>query len=161
MIDVMKRKLLQVLGLGMVSGCSVAQTQGGGAGRSLTIVSLNYTDRYLGDIVVDGAWTGGSHAFSNGGGAQGLLAPTDPERKVILKVQWQISGLYNIETQEYSRMPVEARSADVPVAWPYPKDPSYLVLHFFQDGRVEAELVADRPKRRIPQPPGFMGGGYK
>jgi Protein of unknown function (DUF3304) len=156
MTDTMKRKLLQVMGLGMLSGCAGAQTQGAVPGRSVSVVKFNYTDRYLGDVIVDGAWTGGVDAYSGGGKmAEGLLAPSDPERKAVLKVQWRVSGLYSIEKNQYARMPVEVRNADVPVAWPYPKDPSYLVLHFYPDGHVEAELESDRPKRRIPQPPGY------
>ena len=52
MIDPMKRKLLQLLGLGVISGCVGAQPKN----KSVTTAYINYTDRYIGDLVVDGAW---------------------------------------------------------------------------------------------------------
>ena len=152
MIDDMKRNWLKWLGLAALSGCAQAQPKS----RSVSTVKFNYTDRYIGDVVVDGTWTGGVDAHGGGGGlAQGLLAPSDPNRKVVLKVKWRLSGLYDIASDTYSRLPVEEFAADVPVAWPYPASPSYLVLHFYPDGHVEAELEADRPQRRVPQPPGY------
>lgn len=152
MIDDMKRNWLKWLGLAAVSGCAQAQPKS----RSVSTVKFNYTDRYIGDVVVDGAWTGGVDAYGGGSGlAQGLLAPSDANRKVLLKVKWRLSGLYDIASNTYARLPVEEFTAEVPVAWPYPANPSYLVLHFYPDGHVEAELEADRPKRRVPQPPGY------
>jgi hypothetical protein len=152
MIDRMRRNGLRVLGAGLLAGCAQVRPQG----RSLTTVSFNYTDRYLGDVVVDGAWTGGADAFGMGGGAQGLMAPSNPDRRVALKVQWNVGSIYNVESNTYTRAPIARRTVEVAVAWPYPANPSYLVLHFYSDGRVEAELEADRPKRRIAPPPGYQ-----
>lgn len=151
MIDTMKRHWLKLLGAALMGGCAQAQP----AGRAVTTVTFNYTDRYLGDITVDGAWTGGADAFGMGGGAEGLLAPSDPSRKAVLHVRWVIADIYDVPSNTYSRRPDEPRTAEVPVAWPYPASPDYLVLHFYPDGHVEAELEADRPKRRIPPPPGY------
>ena len=153
MIDFMKRNLLKVIGLGAVSACAVAEPKG----RSVTTFTFtfNYTGRYIGDVVVDGAWTGGADAYGMGGGAQGLLAPSDPNRIAVLKVKWAVGSYYSIAEDSYTRTPIEEKSANVEVARPHPPNPSYLVLHFYPDGRVEAELEADRPKRRIPPPPGY------
>ena len=151
MIDLMKRNLIKAIGLGVVSGCAGAQTPG----RSVTTLTYNYTGRYIGDVVVDGAWTGGADAYGMGGGAQGLLAPSDPNRQVVLKVKWVVADDYDVATNAYTRRPDEQKQASVEVARPYPPNPSYLVLHFYPDGHVEAELEADRPKRRIPPPPGY------
>ena len=151
MIDLMKRNLIKAIGLGVVSGCAGAQTPG----RSVTTLTYNYTGRYIGDVVVDGAWTGGADAYGMGGGAQGLLAPSDPNRQAVLKVKWVVADDYDVATNAYTRRPDEQKQASVEVARPYPPNPSYLVLHFYPDGHVEAELEADRPKRRIPPPPGY------
>lgn len=152
MIDDMKRNWLKWLGLAALSGCAQAQPKS----RSVSTVKFNYTDRYIGDVVVDGTWTGGVDAHGGGGGlAQGLLAPSNPNRKVVLKVKWIVADLYDIASNKYTRRTDEPHEADVPVAWPYPASPSYLVLHFYPDGHVEAELEADRPQRRVPQPPGY------
>jgi hypothetical protein len=152
MIDPMKRNLLKAVGLGAISGCAAAESPG----RSVSTVKFNYTDRYIGDVIVDGAWTGGVDAYGGGGKlAQGLLAPTDPNRQIVLKVKWIVSGRLEFTTNRYVELPVEEMSAAVEVTRPFPANPSYLVLHFYPDGRIEAELEADRPKRRIPPPPGY------
>ena len=152
MTDIIKRNLLKVAGLGMLSGCATAAP----AGRSISIVKFNYTDRYIGDVIVDGVWTGGVDAYGGGGKlAQGLLAPSNSARPATLKMGWSVGAIYSVAEDEYTRMPIEKKTANVEVARPYPADPTYLVLHFFSDGHIEAELEADRPKRRIPPPPGY------
>lgn len=157
MIDSMKRNWLKALGLGglaTLAGCATAQT----GGRGVAATAFNYTNRYIRDILADGAWIGGVDAYGGSGGktAQGLLAPSDPNRKVVLKVEWVVADVYDVPTNKYTRMPDEKHSSDVPVAWPYPAAPEYLALHFYPDGRVEAELVEGRPKRRIPYPTGYQ-----
>ena len=152
MIDFMKRNLLKVLGLGAVSACAAAEPKG----RSVSAVVINYTDRYIGDVVVDGVWAGAADAYSGEGNrVQGLLAPSDPNRIVVLKVKWIVSGRLDFSTNRYVELPIEEKTANVEVARPYPPNPRLLVLHFYPDGRVEAELEADLPKRRIPRPPGY------
>ena len=152
MIDTMKRTLIKALALGAVSGCASAEPKG----RSVSIAKFNYTDRYIGDVIVNGAWTGGVDAFGGGSKlAQGLLAPSDSDRAAVLKVKWSVGSAYNVEADSYTRTSIQEKTAQVEVARPYPSNPSYLVLHFYPDGRVEAELEADRPKRRIPPPAGY------
>ena len=151
-VDTMKRHWLKLFGAALMGGCAQAQP----VGRGVSVVKFNYTDRYLADVVVDGAWTGGVDAFSGGSKmAEGLLAPSDPNRKVVLHLKWVVADIYDVPSNTYSRRPDEPRTAEVPVAWPYPASQDYLVLHFYPDGHVEAELEADRPKRRIPPPPGY------
>jgi Protein of unknown function (DUF3304) len=152
MIDTMKRTLIKALTLGAVSGCASAEPKG----RSVSTVKYNYTDRYIGDVVVDGAWAGGVDAHGGGGDRiQGLMAPSNSSRVAVLNVKWVVADVYDIATNKYSRRTDEPHQASVEVARPYPANPSYLVLHFYQDGHVEAELEADRPKRRIPAPAGY------
>jgi hypothetical protein len=152
MIDTMKRTLIKALTLGAVSGCAGAEP----SGRSVNTVVINYTDRYIGDVTADGVWVGAADAYGGEGNrVQGLLAPSDANRAVVLKVKWFVGSIYNIEANSYTRTTVHEKTAQVEVARPYPPNPSYLVIHFFPDGHVEAELEADRPKRRIPPPPGY------
>ena len=152
MIDFMKRNLLKVITLGAVSACAAAEPKG----RSVSTVVINYTDRYIGDVVVDGVWAGAANAYGGEGNrVQGLLAPSDPNRIAVLKVKWIVADDYDVALNKYTRRPDEPHEASVEVARPHPPNPSYLVLHFYPDGRVEAELEADRPKRRIPPPPGY------
>lgn len=147
----MKRTLLKLLGLSALTGCASAR----GEGRSVTSFAYNYTSRYIGDIVIDGVWMGGADAFGNGGGAQGLLAPKDPNRPVLLKVKWVVADDYDVATNKYTRRPDEPKEASVELSRPHPLNPSYLVLHFYPDGHLEAELEPGRPKRRIPPPQGY------
>ena len=152
MTDIVKRNLLKVAGLGLLSGCAAAAS----AGRSISIVKFNYTDRYIGDVSVNGVWAAGVDAFGGGGDRiQGLLAPADSTTAATLKVKWIVADDYDVATNKYSRRPDEPHESSVEVARPFPKDASYLVLHFYPDGHVEAELEADRPKRRIPPPLGY------
>ncbi len=148
----MKRALLKLFGLAALGGCTSAR----GEGKSVGTVSFNYTNRYIGDVTVNGAWTGGVDAFGGGGKiAQGLIAPKDLNKKLVLKVSWVVADDYDVAANKYTRRPDESRSADVVLIGPHPSNPSYLVLHFYPDGHVEAELEADRPKRRIPPPSGY------
>jgi hypothetical protein len=152
MTDTMKRNLLTAMALGVLSGCGKAQPEG----RSVSTVKFNYTDRYIGDVIVDGAWTGGVDAYGGGSKmAQGLLAPSDPDRIVVLTVKWSVGSFYSVAANSYTRAPIEEKSAKVEVTRPYPANPSYLVIHFYPDGHVEAELEPGRPTRRIPPPSGY------
>ena len=152
MIDPMKRTLLKLIGLGTLAGCASAKAQG----RSVSIDTYNYTDRYIADISVDGAWAGGVDAYGGGGNrAQGLLAPKDRNKRVALKVTWVVGSQYDVATNQYSRRPPEPRQASVELPIPHPSDADLLVLHFYPDGHVEAELTGKRQNRRIPPPPGY------
>ena len=155
MIDTMKRSLIKAIGLGALGSCAVAAPQS----RSVSTVKFNYTDRYIGDVVVNGAWAGGVDAFGGGGDrVQGLLAPSDPLKAAVLNVKWVVGSKYDLATNNYVReavIPREEKDASVEVARPFPANPTYLVIHFYADGHVEAELEADRPKRRIAPPKGY------
>lgn len=155
MIDSMKRNWLKVLGFGSLAalaGCAKAQT----GGRAVSTGYFNYTNRYIGDVVIDGAWIGGGDAYGMGGYAQGLISPADTNMKAVLKVEWIVADVYDVRTDKYTRTSDEKHTSNVPVAWPYPKNPRLLILHFYPDGHVEAELEEDQPKRRIPPPTGYQ-----
>ena len=148
----MRRQLLKLFGLAAVSGCAQAQTKS----RSVSTYCFNYTDRGIDQVSVDGVFAGIANAYGGeGSSVEGLLAPTDPKRVAVLHVKWVISSIYNIEKDHYTRIPVENFETKVELAWPYPANPDSLVLHFYPDGHLEAELGAGRVKWRIPRPAGY------
>ena len=152
MIDTMKRSIIKAIGLGALSGCAIAAPQS----RSVSTVKFNYTDRYIGDVLVNGVWAAGVDAFGGGGDRiQGLLAPSDSSKPIVLAVKWVVADEYVVAENKYLRRPDEAHKAMVEIARPFPTNPTYLVLHFYPDGHVEAELEADRPKQRIAPPKGY------
>jgi len=147
----MKRAILKLLGLAALGGCVSAR----GEGRSVSAVVINYTDRYIADVSVNGKWAGSANAYGGEGNrVEGFIAPSEP-KNIALKVKWDIGSYYSIENNSYTRAPIESRSADVEIIGPYPLSPSYLILHFYPDGHVEAELSAERPVRKIPKPAGY------
>lgn len=124
--------------------------------RAVSTVKYNYTDRYIGDVIVNGAWTGGVDAHGGGGNlAQGILAPRDRNKQHSVRVRWVVADVYDVASNTYSRRPDEHKEAEVKIAMPYPERPRYLMLHFYPDGHVEAELTERIPDRRIPQPQGY------
>ena len=126
----------------LAAGCASAAAKGRNEqARSLKLFAFNYTDRYLMNITVDGMWMGGASAYKQGGGAMGPRPPRDRTRSHAVEVEWEVSGRYDMAANSYERMPVERRTASVPIKFPYPENPNELVLHFYPDGRVEAEMI--------------------
>jgi len=151
-IDPMKRALLKLFGLAALGGCASAR----GESRSVSIDQYNYTDRYIGDITVNGVWAGGVGAYRGGGKrVQGLMAPRQTDKKIVLKIKWNVGSYYSIESNTYTRAAIEPRSADIELPTPYPSDADLLVLHFYPDGHVEAEMTGNRKNRRVPAPDGL------
>lgn len=148
----MKRAMLKLLGLAALSGCASAR----GEGRSVSAVVINYTDRYIADVSVNGRWAGAANAYGGEGNrVEGFFAPNDQKMPLKLTIKWVLSDIYDVATNKYTRYPELAKETEIELQLPYPSNPSYLILHFFQDGHVEAELSADRPSRKIPKPAGY------
>lgn len=144
-----------------VAGCAVAK--GRDKSNYLTLFAYNYTDRYILDITVDGMWMGGADAYTNGGSAMGPKPPRDLSKRHNVTVKWRVSGLYDMKSDQYKRMPVVERSEVISLKYPYPPDPNMLLLHFYPDGHVEAELVGKQQNhwemRRLPIPEGHKDHG--
>ncbi len=137
-----------VLFLVSVACTSSAASKVGKKSPYLTLFAFNYSERNLGNIVVDGHWMGSARPYTNGGTAMGPKAPRRG-KPVVLQVSWDRGSVYDLETRSYrpdSLVPGRQK-AEVVVKQPYPEDPSELILHFYQDGHVEAELM-ERGKRR-------------
>lgn len=149
----------------LLTGCAAALEKSREQTRPLTLFAFNYTDRSILDITVDGVWMGNADAYTNGGGAMGPRAPRDLEKPHAVNVTWRVSGLYDMASDTYSRMPVEEKSARVLLKFPYPDMPGMLVLHFHPDGRVEAELIGRQDNvfdfRRVPIPEGHKRHGQR
>ncbi|WP_422506877.1 DUF3304 domain-containing protein [Stenotrophomonas sp. GZD-301] len=127
------------------AGCARAMAKPKPRSPYLTLFAFNYSDRYLHDVRVDGKWMGGVSAYTNGGSVMGPLAPKH-DKPLSIRVEWELSDRYDLTTNTYQTVgPREPRSAVVTVRQPYPPDPRTLLLHFYQDGHVEAELI-DRSK---------------
>lgn len=162
------KALVWILVLVMVivlAGCAVALAKSRGQTKPLTLFAFNYTDRAILDITVDGVWLGSADAYTNGGRAMGPRAPRNRSNAHTVEVTWRVSGLYDMTTDTYSRMPVEEKRASVPLKFPYPDDPNMMLLHFYPDGRVEAELIDRQDNhfdfRRIPIPEGHRRHGSR
>jgi hypothetical protein len=152
MMDSMKRQLLKLFGLAALSVCAQAQTKS----RSVSSYCFNYTDRYIDRVFVDGVFAGIANAYGGeGSSVQGLLAPSDSQRIVSLKIKWIVADLYDVKENKYHDMPNESHEALVILGHPSPPNPDSLVLHFYPDGHVEAELGAGRVKWRNPRPAGY------
>ncbi len=154
-----------LLSLGMACASSAA-TKNGKKSPYLTLFAFNYSDRYVADIVVDGRWMGGADPFTNSGSAMGPKAPRGTGT-LELDVSWGDGGEYDLQTRSYREGTMRSgrSQASVTVQKPYPSDPSELVLHFYQDGHVEAELLGrggDRwALRRVPIPAGHPRHGQR
>ncbi|EPX57391.1 hypothetical protein D187_007145 [Cystobacter fuscus DSM 2262] len=107
---------------------------------ALTVSGYNYTDLHIESFSVDGA--GGANIFvsspdSGGGGGVCCLRwyPGVP-LPVSVKVEW---------TRDLKRW----CEKEVMVSGPVPDQPRYIVVHFFQDGRIEVELTEGFPESKL------------
>ncbi|WP_160330942.1 DUF3304 domain-containing protein [Xanthomonas massiliensis] len=145
-----------------LAGCAVAK--GKDKSTYLTLFAYNYTDRGILNIWVDGMWMGGADAYTNGGSAMGPRSPSNRKEQHTVRVVWELSDRYDLTTNKYVKVgPLEKMEAIVPLKFPYPSDPNMLLLHFYPDGHVEAELVGKQQNhwemRRLPIPEGHKAHG--
>lgn len=144
--------VLAVLVLGV--GCGRAMARG--KTPVLSLFAFNYSPNYLADVRVDGQFLGGVSGYTNGGSAMGPRAPRGKGPDSV-RVQWTETNRYDLASNRYldegHRVPHEAM---VPLKTPYPPDPATLLLHFYPDGHVEAELLGKGVNkwdvRRMPVP---------
>lgn len=157
--------VIAVVSLALLVGCASAAAKDKNKVKYLKLFAFNYTERYLIHITVDGVWMGGADAYTNGGSAMGPRPPRNRNKQHSIEVHWQLSGLYDMKTDTYSRAPLENRSATVPIKFPYPENPNELILHFYPDGHVEAEMIDQKENvfdfRRIPIPEGHREHGRR
>ena len=150
----------------VLAGCTsaAARTKNNEKPRSLTLFAFNYTDRSILNITVNGMWMGKASAYTNGGTAMGPRPPRDRTKQHTIEVRWELSDRFDLKTNKYVALgPLEPRHATVPIKMPYPENPNELILHFYQDGRVEAEMIDRKDNafdfRRVPIPEGHRDHG--
>ncbi|WP_160330941.1 DUF3304 domain-containing protein [Xanthomonas massiliensis] len=151
--------------LAMMGGAGCAVAKGRDKPKYLTLFAYNYTDRGILNVRVDGIWMGGVSAYTNGKSAMGPRPPSNRKRQHTIKVDWEISAsYYDLKTNKYvDDGQLVRKQAVVPLKFPYPSDPNMLLLHFYPDGHVEAELVGKQQNhwkmRRFPIPEGHKAHG--
>lgn len=156
-----------LLAVSLLAGCAVALANNREQVRPLTLFAFNYTNRAILDITVDGMWLGSASAHTNGGTAMGPRPPRDRNKIHSVDVSWSISAShYDLSTNKYVEDgDLVQRQARVPLKFPYPNDPDELILHFYPDGRVEAELIGREDNafdfRRVPIPEGHRRHGHR
>lgn len=109
---------------------------------------------------------GGADAYVNGGSAIGPRPPRDRSKQHAIEIKWELSDRYDLKANRYVALgPLESRSATVPIKFPYPDDPGDLILHFYPDGHVDAEMIERKDNkfdfRRIPIPEGHKYYGTR
>jgi hypothetical protein len=107
---------------------------------SLTIVGFNYTDLYIDSFEVNSVGGGNivvSTTTSGGGGstccASWFRGRTLP---MLLKIKW---------TRDRKRW----CQKEIQTSGPIPANPTHLGVHFFPDGRIEAELSEGYPELKL------------
>ena len=118
----------------------LAQCKPAPKSHSLGVTGYNYTDRYIDSFSV-GPVSGGniyvSDMESTGNGQACCLEWTEgTELPIEYTVHWTRDG------DVWCRV-------DVVVTGPIPQDPTIFAVHFYQDGRVQAEIASVEPEARV------------
>ncbi|NLP62559.1 DUF3304 domain-containing protein [Paraburkholderia sacchari] len=128
----------------------------------LGLVGYNYTDRAIADFSVNGQW-GANLVLStptSGGGSTMccVVMSRDTKTPFWVTVEYQMDALESYPPRRVIEAAGPYRKTKVQVIGPVPSDPSYLEIHFYPDGHIEAALSGrDGPspprlklKRRLP-----------
>ncbi|NLP62561.1 DUF3304 domain-containing protein [Paraburkholderia sacchari] len=119
----------------------------------LGLVGYNYTDRAISDFSVNGQW-GANLVLStptSGGGSTMccVVMSRDTKTPFWVDVEYKMSALESYPPRKIIEPSAPYRKAKVQVTGPVPADPSYLEIHFYPDGHIEAALSG----RDGPSPP--------
>jgi hypothetical protein len=126
--------------LSLLAACNKSKTDSSLEPISLEINGFNYTDLYIYSFEVNGH--GGGNVFvstptSGGGGSVCCVSWwPDPKEPMPLKIKW---------TRDRKRW----CEKEVLVTGPVPANPRHLGVHFFSDGRIEAEVTEDYPEVKL------------
>jgi hypothetical protein len=110
----------------------------------LGIMGYNYTDRAIADFSVNGAW--GANVYVStptaGGGGTMCCVVMDRETKTPfwVTVRYQMDALEAYPPRRVIEPAGPYKTAKVEVTGPIPPDPSYLEIHFYPDGHIEAAI---------------------
>jgi hypothetical protein len=109
--------------------------------RGLTIAGYNYTDTYIDNFAVNGAGGGNlevSTPTSGGGGTCCAPIRADMPLPTTVEITWRRDG------DDAPRC-----KQTVLLDGPVPDEPSYLEVHFHQDGRIELAITAYPSPARV------------
>lgn len=107
---------------------------------SLTITGFNYTDLYIDSFSVNG----------QGGGNIFVSSPTSGGGGSVCCVSfWPSSTLPLHVTVRWTRDLKRWCEKDVLVTGPVPASPEYLAVHFYPDGRIEAQITEGYPQVKL------------
>ncbi|MET3449114.1 DUF3304 domain-containing protein [Ralstonia sp. 1138] len=119
----------------------------------LAIIGYNYTDRAIAFFGVNGQ--GGSNVELStptaGGGKESCCVVMRKGTKTPFKVEvmYEMDALESYPPRKIIEPPGPYLTRQVEVTGPVPPDPSYLEIHFYPDGHIEAALSG----RDGPSPP--------
>ena len=110
----------------------------------LSLVSYNYTGRYIDRYAVNGAWGGNVYEDAAGGSIVCCIL-LDPRKKMpfTVKVEWLLADKRDFEKNTWVPAPDEKRSATATVYGPLPTKPYALETHFLPDGSVRVFVTSD------------------
>ncbi|MEX3947678.1 DUF3304 domain-containing protein [Paraburkholderia sp. EG287B] len=119
----------------------------------LAVIGYNYTDRAIADFAVNGQ--GGSNVELStpyaGGGKESccVLMNSDTKTPFSVDVEFQMDALEAYPPRKVIEPAGPYKEKRVEVTGHIPSDPSYLEIHFYPDGHIEAALSG----RDGPSPP--------
>jgi hypothetical protein len=119
----------------------------------LSIIGYNYTDRAIADFGVNGQ--GGSNVELSTPGAGGgkesccVVMSSGTKTPFWVDVEYQMDALESYPPRRAIEPAGPYKKAKVEVTGPVPSDPSYIEIHFYPDGHIEAAISG----RDGPSPP--------
>jgi hypothetical protein len=125
----------------------------------LTMISYNYTDHYIDNYSVNGAW--GGNVFisdSDSGGSKDACCVrwvVGQPLPVKVHIRWESGACVytkNVEGQDFERAKQFYSEKDVWLKGPISSDPQYFETHFYPDGHVEVTITGDRSPPRLELP---------
>lgn len=122
----------------------------------LTMIGYNYTDHYIDNYSVNGAW--GGNVFisdSDSGGSKDACCVrwvVGQSLPVMVHIRWESSACVytkNVEGENFERAKQFYSEKDVSLKGPIPSDPQYFETHFYPDGHVEVAITSDISPPRL------------
>ena len=116
----------------------------------LGVMGYNYTDRAIADFSVNNQAGGNVFISSETSGGGGLSCCVVMDRRTTtpfsVEVRYRMDALETYNPRKEIEPAGGYKTTKVEVTGPIPPDPSYLEIHFYPDGHIEASISgAGRP----------------